>query len=107
MTLQQHPSIEDFFDFRSRNSNGSFSMYQWTEDAKDRLYIVNQHRKKLLQFIVKDETNAIGQVTFAQIKIIPYAVECAKVYNDQPDDPSLFRIYSELELSNVRLGFCI
>ena len=99
MILQNQPSIEGFFDFSSKNSNGSFSMYQWSEDAKDRLYIVNRHRKKLLQFIVKDEPYAHKQVTFAQIKIIPYAVERAKVYNDQLNDPSLFRIYSELELT--------
>jgi len=97
--LQHQPSIEDFFDFRSKNSDGSFSMYQWTEDSKDRLYIVNQHRKKLLQFIVKDEPHANKLATFAQIKIIPYAVERAKVYNDQPGDPRLFRIHSELELT--------
>jgi len=99
MTLQNQPSIETFFDFRSKNSDGSFSMYQWSEDAKNRLYIVNRHRKKLLQFIVKDELYASRQVTFAQIKIIPYAVERAKVYNDEPGDPSLFRIYKELELT--------
>jgi len=34
MTLQNQPSIETFFDFRSKNSDGSFSMYQWSEDAK-------------------------------------------------------------------------
>jgi hypothetical protein len=99
MTLQHQPSIEGFFDFRSKNSDGSFSMYQWTENSKDRLYIVNQHRKKLLQFVVKDEPHANQPVTFAQIKIIPYVVERAKVYNDQPGDPILFRIYSELELT--------
>lgn len=99
MTLRRQPSIEDFFEFRNKKSDGSFSMYQWTEDSKDRLYIVNQHHKKLLQFIVKDEPYANELVTFAQIKIIPYAVERAKVYNDQPGDPSLFRIYSEIELT--------
>jgi hypothetical protein len=99
MTLQTQPSIEDFFDFRSENSDGSFSMYQWNENAKDRLYIVNRHHKKLLQFIVKDEPYANNEVTFAQIKIIPYDVKRAKVYNDHPEDPSLFRIYRELELT--------
>lgn len=99
MILENQPSIEGFFDFRSKNSDGSFSMYQWSVDAKDRLYIVNRHRKKLLQFIVKNEPYISRQMTFAQIKIIPYAVERAKVYNDQPEDPSLFRIYNELELT--------
>jgi len=99
MTLQNQPSIEAFFDFRGKKSDGSFSMYQWSEDAKDRLYIVNRHRKKLLQFIMKNEPYVSEQVTFAQIKMIPYAVERAKVYNDQPGDPSLHRIYKELELT--------
>lgn len=99
MTLQSQPSIEGFFDFRSKNSDGSLSMYQWSEHAKDRLYIVNRHSKKLLQFIVKDEPYAIRRITFAQIKVIPYSVECAKVYNDQPEDPSIFRIHKEIELT--------
>jgi len=97
--LQNQPSIKSFFDFKSQNSDESLSMYQWSEDVKDRLYIVNQHRKKLLQFIVKDEQYINRQATFAQIKIIPYAVKCAKVYNDNSNDPRLFRIYSEFELT--------
>ncbi len=97
--IHQQPSIEDFFDFRNRNSDGSFSMYQWIEESKDRLYVLNQHSKKLLQFIVKDEPNANKQMTFAQIKIIPYAVERAKVYKDRPDDPNLLRIYNGLEIT--------
>jgi hypothetical protein len=53
----------------------------------------------LLQFIVKDESYTNRQETFAQIKIIPYEVEYAKVYNDQHGDPSLFRIYKNIELT--------
>jgi len=99
MMPQNQTSIEAFFDFRSKNSDGSFSMYKWIEDAKDRLYIVNRHSKKLLQFIVNNEPYASKQVNFAQIKIIPYAAERAKVYNNEPGDPSFFRIYKGFELT--------
>ncbi len=97
--MYSQPSIEDFFDFNSKNNDGSFSMYKWIGETRDRLYIVNQHRKKLLQFVVKDESYSHGQVTFAQIKIIPYAVERARVYNDRLEDPSLFPVHKELELT--------
>lgn len=99
MTLHNLPSIEYRFDFNSKNSDGSFPMYQWIEEVRDRLYIVNQHNKKLLQFIVKDEPYSRGQVTSAQLKIIPYAVERVKVYNDRPEDPTLIHIHEELELT--------
>ena len=100
MTSSQHEStIEDFFDFQSRNTDGSFSMYQWSEDSKDRLYVLNQHRKKLLQLVVKDEPSNNKLISFAQIKIIPYGIDRAKVYRDQLDDPNLVRIHSDLELT--------
>jgi len=100
MSLAQHqPTIMDFFDFQSRNPNGSISMYKWTEDSKDRLYVLNQHRKKLLQLVIKDEPIRNKPLSFAQIKIIPYGIDRAKVYRDQPDDPSLVHINSDLELT--------
>ena len=47
-------------------------MYKWSEDSKDRLYVLNQNRKKLLQLIVKDEPYNNKLISFAQIKIIPF-----------------------------------
>lgn len=100
MTPSEHgPTIEGFFDFQSRNADGSFSMYQWREESKDRLYVLNQHRKKLLQLVVKDEPGSNKLISFAQIKIIPYGIDRAKVYRDQLDDPHLVRISSDLELT--------
>lgn len=88
----------DFFDFQSRNPDGSISMYTWTEDSKDRLYVLNQHGKKLLQLVVKDELSS-KLVSFAQIKIVPYGIDQTKVYRDQPDDPNVVHINSDLELT--------
>ena len=100
MTSSQHqPTIMDFFDFQSKNPNGSISMYTWSEDSKDRLYILNQYRKKLLQLVVKDEPSSNNFLSFAQIKIIPYAIDYAKVYADQSDDPKLVHVSSDLELT--------
>lgn len=100
MTSSQHQrTIADFFDFQSRNPDGSFSMYKWSEDSKDRLYVLNQHRKKLLQFVVKDEPSSNRRISFAQIKIIPYGIDRAKVYRDQLDDPNLVHVNSDLELT--------
>ena len=100
MTSAQHqPTIMDFFDFQSGNPDGSISMYKWTEDSKDRLYILNQHRKKLLQLVVKDEPSSNNVVSFAQIKIVPYGIDRAKVYRDQPDDPNVVHLNNDLELT--------
>ncbi len=100
MTSSQHqPTIMDFFDFQSRNPDGSISMYKWREDSKDRLYVLNQHRKKLLQLVVKDEPSSNKLLSFAQTKIIPYGIDLAKVYRDRPDDPNLVPINSDLELT--------
>ena len=104
MTLQHEPSIKDFFDYRERGSEEPFSMYQWVNDSNDRLYVVNQHSKKLLQFIVKDE-NTHKDVTFAQIKIIPYAIERVKVYKDQPGDPHLHHCQSALNFDPPQACF--
>ena len=99
MTSGHRSSIADFFDYKNRNTDGSFSMYQWTEDPKDRLYILNCHHKKLLQFVVKNEPKITSENAFAQIKIIPYGIERAKIYRDQQNDPNLQKIDKGLELT--------
>lgn len=98
-SARNQPTIMDFFDFQNKNPDESISMFQWGEDSKDRLYVLNQHRKKLLQLVVKDEPSSNKFLSFAQIKIVPYGIDRAKVYRDQPDDPNLVHINSDLELT--------
>ena len=98
-STQNQPNIMDFFDFQNKNPDGSISMYQWNEDSKDRLYVLNQHRKKLLQLVVKNEPSSSNVLSFAQVKIVPYGIDRAKVYRDQPNDPNLVHINCDLELT--------
>jgi len=98
MPQQTLQSIEAFFDFKHKNADGSFSMYKYHDDAKDRLYILNRNKKKLLQFVVRNEQHKHDYLTYAQIKMIPYALRKVKVYTDQPNDPKSYRI-KDLELT--------
>ena len=95
----QKQTIDDFFDFKRKNDDGSFTMYEVKDSIKDRLYIVNKYHKKLVQLIVNNEPTKKDLLTSAQIKIIPYVIKRAKVYRDKPDDPHLFQIYKDLELT--------
>lgn len=96
----QKQTIDDFFDFKRKNDDGSFRMYEVKDSIKDRLYILNKYHKKLVQLIVNDEPIKKDILTTsAQIKIIPYVVKRTKVYGDKPDDPHLFQIYKDLELT--------
>lgn len=98
--MPQHTAqnIDAFFDFTHKNVDGSFTMYQCHDNAKDRLYILNRNVKKLAQFIVRNEPHKSDGLSYAQIKIIPYALRKAKVYTDQQNDPKSYRI-KDLELT--------
>lgn len=98
MLQQTSQSIEAYFDFKHKNVDGPFSMYHWLDNAKDRLYILNRNGKKLAQFIVRNEQHKRDGLSYAQIKIIPYALRKAKVYTDQQNDPKSYRI-KDLELT--------
>ena len=47
--------------------------------SRKRLYLVNQHGRKLLQLVVKDEQTRVAAVRHAQLKIIPYGTRVARV----------------------------
>lgn len=98
-SAQHQQTIMDFFDFKSRNPDGLVSMYKWSEVSKDRLYLLNQHRKKLLQLVVKDEPSSNKDLSFSQIKIVRYGIDRAAVYRDRADDPNLVHINNDLELT--------
>ncbi len=97
--MQQLQRVESFFDYSNRNEDGSFRLYQFDENSKDRLYILNSNCKKLLQIIVKDEARKNGSGKFAQLKIIPYAAKRIRVYNDHPGDPANYIVKSAVELT--------
>lgn len=68
-------------------------------ESHKRLYLVNQHGRKLLQLVVKDEQAQGADVRYAQIKLIPYGTHRARVYQDKPSDPGLEVIRSGVELT--------
>lgn len=97
---QKLPTIDGFFDFRSHKRGEPFSMYVWDDkQSKERLYIVNQHKRKLLQLIVKAESVRNNRPDYAQIKLIPYGINRACVYRDQLSDPKIVRLYDAVELT--------
>lgn len=83
----------------SQNRDKPLTMYEWNETNKKKLYVANKHHKKLLQVLIRSEPYTIESKTFAQIKIIPYAVDNAKVYNDKSNDPKIIQIYQGIELT--------
>lgn len=67
--------------------------------SRKRLYLVNQHGRKLLQLVVKDEPTRVAAVRHAQLKIIPYGTYRARVYQDKPSDPGIEVIRSGVEFT--------
>lgn len=101
---KKHPvpltsSITDFFTPESRAPDGSVQMIEQRPESRKRLYVVNQHGRKLLQLVVKDEQTQSADVRYAQIKLIPYSTRRARVYQDKPSDPSIEVIRNGVELT--------
>ena len=67
--------------------------------SRKRLYLVNQHGRKLLQLVVKDEQTRVAAVRHAQLKIIPYGTRVARVSQDKPSDPGIEVIRSGVEFT--------
>jgi hypothetical protein len=95
-----HPqSITNLFTPESLSVDGSVRVLEPVAGSQDRLYLTNQCGRKLLQIVIKDEpvSNICGQ--FAQIKLIPYGIRRARVYNDKPSDPSIEVISQGIEFT--------
>lgn len=67
--------------------------------AHSRLYLVNQHRRKLLQLVLKNESTKDNGTQHAQIKVIPYGTRRARIYRDHPNDPSIEVLHNGVELT--------
>lgn len=87
-----HHSILDYFTPAMRQPDGTVRMFEWQDEALNRLYILNAGGSKLLQFVAKDEANQAEGRTCAQLKIIPYRIRKALVWSDQPDDPQRLQL---------------
>lgn len=95
-----HPAaITDFFTPESRSTDGSVRMLEPVSVAHSRLYLVNQHGRKLLQLVIKDERVKEAGGRYAQIKLIPYGTRRARVYNDQPNDPGIEVLHNGVDLT--------
>jgi len=92
-------SINEFFTPESRLQNGGLRMLEQCPVSRKRLYLVNQHGRKLLQLVVKDEQTRVTAVRQAQLKIIPYGTHRARVYQDKPSDPGIEVIRSGVEFT--------
>lgn len=92
-------SITDFFTPDSRSIDGSVRMINTVSTAHSRLYVVNQHRRKLLQLVLKNESAKDKETQHAQIKIIPYGTRRARIYRDKPNDPSIEVLHNGVELT--------
>ncbi|MFZ2171818.1 MAG: hypothetical protein WAW61_19530 [Methylococcaceae bacterium] len=66
--------------------------------SQDRIYILNRQGAKLLQLRLKNEPNTT-EVSYCQIKIIPYKIRHALIYRDMPDDPWKVNISEDVELT--------
>lgn len=94
------PTIEEFFDYEFREKDEPIFMYAWSDGGTEkRLYLINQHRRKVVQLIVKDEPAKNDQIDCAQIKVVPYQIHEALVYRDEPDDPQSERLYDPIEIT--------
>jgi len=69
-------TINDFFSYS--NEDGSVSMYEekLMEKEINKIYILNNYGKKIVQLIISEEQNTQNE-KFAQIKIIPYGIKKA------------------------------
>jgi len=89
--LPSTQSITDFFTPTSRSPDGGVQMLEQCPVSRKRLYLVNQHGRKLLQLMVKDEHTHVAAVRHAQIKLIPYGTHRARVYQSEPGWNFAFR----------------
>lgn len=86
-------SIFDFFVPSMRSGDGGVNMFLCEDKSLDRLYILNNFGKKLLQLRVKNEKASSQGDNFAQIKIIPYGIRKALIWEDKQTDPKNVTFY--------------
>lgn len=92
-------NINDFFTSNSINSEGELTMVSYEEKNNKSFYLTNFYGDKLLKISLKSEPSKSLKEVHAQIKIIGYGVKSAHVWKDQPNDPSIERIFHLTELT--------
>jgi len=97
--LNYPASITDLFTPDTKLIDGSVRMIEAVSVMRSRLYLVNQHRRKLVQLVLKNESGIGKGTQHAQIKLIPYGTRRARIYRDQPNDPSIEVLHSGVELT--------
>lgn len=71
------------------------------QESADRkvLYLVNQYGNKLLKLLVKSEPSSHLDKKYAQLKLIPYGIKRATVWQDIPSDPKLVTLHDGVDLT--------
>ena len=97
--LMQAASITDYFTSESQNESGSVTMLAQGPEDRKVLYLTNQLGHKLLKIVVKSEPGSHHNKQHAQIKLIPYGIKHAIVWQDQPSDPKLVALHDGVDLT--------
>lgn len=92
-------SITDFFTPQSLNADGSVTMLVCEPVDRKTLYLTNRYGQKLLKIWAKNETPANSDAHCAQIKLIPYGIKRAWIWQDRPSDPLIVKLRDGVNLT--------
>jgi len=83
----------------NKNIDGTYSLYDWGEINKPRIYFTNQYGKKLLQLILKDEAIKSSSINYAQINILPYSTKHYIAFNNDSPVIEKKKIYNDFKIT--------
>ena len=92
-------SITELFTPQSQNMDGGVTMLAHETVNRRTLYLVSQSGQKLLKVLVKSEADTNLDKPHAQIKLIPYGIKRATVWQDKPSDPQLAILRDGVDLT--------